>query len=65
MHVWYDRPVMDEAFTAVVDSPVQWIFNRTAMGDRAEGAHHLAVSISGARREIDVPAGRAGVAGAG
>ncbi|MBJ7457268.1 MAG: FAD-dependent oxidoreductase [Thermoleophilia bacterium] len=55
VHVWYDRPVMDEAFTAVVDSPVQWIFNRTAMGDRAEGAHHLAVSISGARREIDVP----------
>lgn len=55
VHVWYDRPVMDDAFTAVVDSPVQWIFNRTAMGDRAEGAHHLAVSISGARREIDVP----------
>lgn len=55
VHLWYDRPVMDEPFTAVVDSPVQWIFNRTAMGDRAEGGHHLAISISGARREIEVP----------
>jgi hydroxysqualene dehydroxylase len=57
VHLWYDRPVMDEPFTAVVDSPAQWIFNRTAMGSEADagGAHHLAVSISGARAEIDVP----------
>ena len=55
VHLWYDRPVMDEPFTAVVDSPVQWIFNRTAMGDHADGAHHLAISISGAREEIAVP----------
>lgn len=55
VHLWYDRPVMDEPFTAVVDSPVQWIFNRTAMGDPVPDGHHLAVSISGARREITVP----------
>ena len=54
VHLWYDRPVMDEPFTAVVDSPAQWIFNRTAMGAEPEpgrapdGTHHLAVSISGA-----------------
>jgi hydroxysqualene dehydroxylase len=60
VHLWYDRPVMDEPFTAVVDSPAQWIFNRSAMGARADagGAHHLAVSISGARDEIDVPRAR-------
>ena len=55
VHVWYDRPVMDEPFTAVVDSPVQWIFNRTAMGGGDGAAHHLAISISGARDEVDVP----------
>ncbi|CAN0511338.1 unnamed protein product, partial [Phaeothamnion confervicola] len=48
VHLWYDRPVMDEPFTAVIDSPVQWIFNRSAMGDPSPD-HHLAVSISGAR----------------
>ena len=54
VHVWYDRPVMDERFTAVVDSPVQWIFNRTAMGGDGS-SHHLAISISGARDEVEVP----------
>jgi hydroxysqualene dehydroxylase len=55
VHVWYDRPVMDEPFTAVVDGPAQWIFNRTAMGHGGGVGHHLAVSISGAREEVDVP----------
>jgi uncharacterized protein with NAD-binding domain and iron-sulfur cluster len=56
VHLWYDRPVMDEPVTAVVDSPAQWIFNRSAMGD-AGAEHHLAVSISGARDEVEVPRG--------
>jgi hydroxysqualene dehydroxylase len=55
VHVWYDRPVMDEPFTAVVDGPAQWIFNRTAMGHGGGVGHHLAVSISGAREQVDVP----------
>lgn len=54
-HVWYDRPVMPETFSAVIDSPVQWAFNRTAMtGDRGEG-HQVAVTMSGARREVTLP----------
>lgn len=52
VHVWYDRPVMDEPFTAVVDSPAQWIFNRTRMDADAGPGQHLAVSVSGARAEI-------------
>jgi hydroxysqualene dehydroxylase len=55
VHVWYDRPVMDEPFTAIVDSPAQWIFNRTAMGGGDGSSHHLALSISGAREEVGVP----------
>ena len=52
VHVWYDRPVMDGLFTAVVDSPAQWVFNRTAMADLPGPGQHLAVSISGARAEV-------------
>ncbi len=55
MHLWYDRPVMREPFTAVVNSPVQWIFNRAAMGGGGDSGHHLAISISGARDEIAIP----------
>jgi len=55
VHVWYDRPVMDRPFTAVVDSMAQWVFNRTAMGGSDDPGQHLAVSISGAREEVEVP----------
>jgi hydroxysqualene dehydroxylase len=55
VHLWYDRPVMDDPFVAVVDSPAQWVFNRTAMGQGDGAVHHLAVSISGAREEVERP----------
>jgi len=31
VHVIYDRPVMDQPFVAAVDSPVQWVFDRTSI----------------------------------
>lgn len=55
VHVWYDRPVMDGLFTAVVDSRAQWVFNRTAMAGMGGPGQHLAVSISGARDEVSRP----------
>jgi squalene-associated FAD-dependent desaturase len=56
VHLWFDRPVMEDRFTAVLDSPAQWIFNRGAMGSEGGGeGHHVAVSISGAREEAGVP----------
>ena len=58
VHVWYDRPVMERPFTAVLDSPAQWVFDRTAMAGGGDGeGHHLAVSISGAHEEATVPRG--------
>jgi squalene-associated FAD-dependent desaturase len=55
VHVWYDRPVMDGLFTAIVDSRAQWVFNRTAMAGMGGPGQHLAVSISGARDEVTRP----------
>lgn len=54
VHIWYDRPVVDELFTAIVDSPAQWVFNRSAMGAAPGPGQHLAVSISGARDEVEL-----------
>ncbi len=54
VHVWFDRPVMDEVMTAVVDSPAQWVFNRTAIAGTGRPGQQLAVSISGAHDEITV-----------
>jgi squalene-associated FAD-dependent desaturase len=50
VHVVYDRVVLDGAFAAGVDTPVQYVFDRTppTWGD---GRQYIAVSISGADRE--------------
>jgi squalene-associated FAD-dependent desaturase len=47
VHVRYDRPVLHTPFLAAVDSPVQWIFDRTAPAGCREG-QYLAVSLSAA-----------------
>ncbi len=59
VHVVYDRKVTSLPFAAAVDSPVQWVFDKTATSGRAEsqpGAQYLAVSLSAADSYVDVPA---------
>jgi squalene-associated FAD-dependent desaturase len=51
VHVVYDRMVMDAPFAAGVRSPVQWAFDRTIPSGLERG-QYLAVSVSGAKREI-------------
>ena len=52
VHVVYDRKVMDPPFAAGVGTPVQWVFDRTEPSGLDHG-QYLAISISGADREID------------
>ena len=49
-HILYDRPVMAEPFCAFVDSPLQWVFNRSLIEDRPDdsGQQLLTVSVSAA-----------------
>jgi len=57
VHVVYDRPVTRLPFAAAVGSPVQWVFDRTAVSGLASG-QHLAVSVSAADRWIGMPTAR-------
>jgi monoamine oxidase len=52
LHVIYDRPVTDLAFAAGVRTPVQWLFDRTESSGLGKG-QHLAISLSGADRDMD------------
>ena len=56
LHIGYDGPVMKEPFLTVVDSPIQWIFNRSMMQDSADAEARLLVSISAAWREAGMSA---------
>lgn len=51
LHVHYDRRVLDEALAAAIDSPVQWIFDRTEAAGATDG-QLIAVSLSHAVDEI-------------
>ncbi len=52
LHVVYDRPVSEHRFAAGVGTPVQYLFDRTAAGGVSPGCQYLAVSLSGADREM-------------
>ncbi|GGL12925.1 phytoene dehydrogenase [Sphaerisporangium melleum] len=55
VHARYDRPVTGLPFAAVVDSPVQWVFDKTRVAGLGQG-QYLAVSVSAAGRWIGEPA---------
>jgi len=57
LHVRYDRKVMDVPFAAAVDSPVQWVFDRTrisGMHARGDDGQYLAVSLSAADEYVNL-----------
>jgi uncharacterized protein with NAD-binding domain and iron-sulfur cluster len=54
VHLIYDRQVTDLPFAAAVDSPVQWVFDKTSQAGVTSG-QYLAVSISAADDLIDLP----------
>lgn len=54
VHVIYDRRVTRLPFAAAVDSPVQWVFDKTRNSGLGTG-QYLAVSLSAADSYVDVP----------
>jgi uncharacterized protein with NAD-binding domain and iron-sulfur cluster len=57
VHVHYDRRVTRLPFAAALDSPVQWVFDKTRAAGATTG-QYLAVSLSAADSYVDVPAAR-------
>jgi uncharacterized protein with NAD-binding domain and iron-sulfur cluster len=56
IHLWYDRQVMAQSFVGFLDSPVQWVFNRSLIqGSDDQSGQYLCISISGAWDFIDMP----------
>ncbi len=55
LHVIYDRRVLEHPFAAGVETPVQWVFDRTHSSGLAEG-QYLAISLSAADDELHATA---------
>ncbi len=49
INLWYDRQVTALEFTGLLDSPIEWVFNKNAIaGAPVSKSQHLALVISGA-----------------
>ena len=49
INLWYEKPVTEIEFVGLLDSPIEWVFNKNAIGGTPNsGLHHLALVISGA-----------------
>ncbi len=57
LHLIVDTPVLDDPFIAAVDSPLQWIFDRTASSGLHDG-QYLVVSLSAADDLVRLPVER-------
>ena len=56
IHLWYDRPVMDQDFVAFLDTPVQWVFNKTLIqGGNGTDGQYVYISLSGAWEHVSMP----------
>jgi len=55
VHVRYDRPVTALPFAAAVESPVQWVFDKSRSAGLTHG-QYLALSLSAADGYVDTPA---------
>jgi hypothetical protein len=58
LHIVYDRHVCEWPFAAGVDTPVQYVFDRTRAAGAPPGCQYLAVSLSGAEREMGLSVDR-------
>lgn len=54
INVWLDRVIIQQEFLALLDSHVQWIFNKTKLyGKDASRGQYLSMVISGAAEYVD------------
>jgi squalene-associated FAD-dependent desaturase len=54
LHVLYDRRVCELPFAAGIETPVQYVFDRTRAGGGPAHSQYLAVSLSAAEREMEL-----------
>jgi squalene-associated FAD-dependent desaturase len=55
VHLWYDRLVWRRGFAAFLNTPVQWVFNKSKLWEESGAGQYLDISLSGAHDFIDLP----------
>lgn len=55
VHLWYDRPVWARRFAAFLNTPVQWVFNKSKLWGEEGPGQYLDISLSGADAFAGMP----------
>ena len=56
VHLWYDRQVTELEFAAFLNTPLQWLFNKSKLWGQEGDGQYLDISLSGADEFVDLPA---------
>ncbi len=56
VHLWYDRQVTDMEFAAFLNTPLQWVFNKSKLWGQEGDGQYLDISLSGAQEFAEMPA---------
>jgi uncharacterized protein with NAD-binding domain and iron-sulfur cluster len=55
VHLWYDRNVTDMGFAAFLNTPLQWVFNKSKLWGQEGDGQYLDISLSGAGEFAGMP----------
>ena len=55
IHLWYDRQVTDMEFAAFLNTPLQWVFNKSRLWGQEGDGQYLDISLSGAEEFVGMP----------
>ena len=55
INLWFDEPVTDLEFVGLLDSRIEWVFNKNAIAGHSRKNQHLALVISGAHEAARLP----------
>jgi squalene-associated FAD-dependent desaturase len=55
VHLWYDRQVTDMEFAAFLNTPLQWVFNKSRLWGQEGDGQYLDISLSGAEEFAEMP----------
>jgi squalene-associated FAD-dependent desaturase len=54
LNLWYNKPIMDQAFVAFLNSSVQWVFNKSLIqGSDVGTGQHVYISLSAAWEHVN------------
>lgn len=56
VNLWYAEPVTDVEFSGLLESRIEWVFNKNAISGHSKSGHqHLALVVSGAHEAAKLP----------